>query len=142
MDMIMPNLTSIGFEIQIDKSYEETLEFVINCLKLEGFGVLTRIDVKETLQEKLDLDFRPYSILGACNPPLAHRALSIDPVVGLLLPCNVTVEADGSGKSIVRIANPEIILNVGSLKMNNELQQVALEAKQRLERVAEAIAQK
>jgi uncharacterized protein (DUF302 family) len=137
----MENSMSIGFEIRLNQPYEKSLEVVIAALKIEGFGVLTRIDVKETLKEKLDIDFRPYIILGACNPTLSHRALSKEPVVGLLLPCNVTVESEGLNKSIVRIANPEVVLNVGTLYEINELREVAEEAKQRLERVAEAIAQ-
>jgi uncharacterized protein (DUF302 family) len=127
----------IGFEVQLKRPYDEALELTKEALKEEGFGVLTSIDVKATLKEKLDEEFRPYSILGACNPPLAHRALSQDAVAGLLLPCNVTVEADGSSASIIRIANPEMILSVGSLEEDPELSAVAQEARQRLERVAE-----
>ena len=129
--------SDIGFEVQLKRPYDEALELTKEALKQEGFGVLTSIDVKATLKEKLDEEFRPYTILGACNPPLAHRALSQDAVAGLLLPCNVTVEADGSSASIIRIANPEMILSVGSLEEDPELSAVAQEARQRLERVAE-----
>jgi uncharacterized protein (DUF302 family) len=129
----------IGFEVGLERPYEEALELTKEALKAEGFGVLTSIDVKETMKEKLDEDFRPYSILGACNPPLAHRALSQDAVAGLLLPCNVTVEANGAAASIIRIANPETVLSVGSLEENPELNAVAHEARIRLERVAEAL---
>lgn len=129
----------IGFEIRLDMPYEEALEKVIAALKAEGFGVLTRIDVRATLKEKLGEDFRPYVILGACNPPLAHRALSQDPVVGLMLPCNVTVEENPRGGSIARIANPEMMLTVGSLQDNPTLLEVAQQAKSRLERVAAAL---
>lgn len=129
----------IGFEVGLERPYEEALELTKEALKAEGFGVLTSIDVKETMKEKLDEDFRPYSILGACNPPLAHRALSQDAVAGLLLPCNVTVEANGAAASIIRIANPETVLSVGSLEENPELSAVAHEARIRLERVAEAL---
>ena len=83
--------TAIGTMVRLNTDYESALERVIGALKAEGFGVLTEIDVKETFKKKLDVDFRPYKILGACNPPLAHRALSVAPEVGLLLPCNVTV---------------------------------------------------
>jgi uncharacterized protein (DUF302 family) len=127
----------IGFEVQLKRPYEEALDLTKAALKEEGFGVLTSIDVRATMKEKLEEEFRPYTILGACNPPLAHRALSHDAVAGLLLPCNVTVEADGSAASIVRIANPELILSVGSLEEDPELSAVAQEARQRLERVAE-----
>jgi uncharacterized protein (DUF302 family) len=129
----------IGFEVHLDLSYEAALEKVIAALKTEGFGVLTRIDVQATLKEKLGEDFRPYSILGACNPSLAHRALQTDPVVGLMLPCNVTVEADPLGGSLARIVNPEMMLAVGTLENNDALQEVATTARIKLERVAEAL---
>ena len=104
--------------------------------------MLTRIDVKATLKEKLGEDFRPYMILGACNPPLSHRVLSIDAVVGLMLPCNVTVEADPGGGSLARIANPEIMMRVGTLMDNLTLREVAAEARSRLERVAGSLLQR
>ena len=129
----------IGFEVHLDLPYEAALEKVIAALKSEGFGVLTRIDVQATLKEKLGEDFRPYSILGACNPALAHRALQTDPVVGLMLPCNVTVEADPLGGSLARIANPEIMLAVGALEHNEALKEVATTARVKLERVAESL---
>jgi len=129
----------IGFEVHLDLPYEAALEKVIAALKAEGFGVLTRIDVQATLKEKLGEDFRPYVILGACNPPLAHRALQTDPVVGLMLPCNVTVEADPHGGSLARIANPEMMMTVGSLEGNSSLLEVAGLAREKLERVAEAL---
>jgi uncharacterized protein (DUF302 family) len=129
----------IGFEIQMNYPYEDVLERTKEALKKEGFGVLTSINVQTTLKEKLDIDFRPYTILGACNPPLAHRALDQDAVTGLLLPCNVTVEANDETSSIVRIANPEVIFTVGSLEENSEIMEVAHEARERLERVAESL---
>jgi len=129
----------IGFEVKLNRPYDDALEMTKAALKAEGFGVLTSIDVKATLKEKLDVEFRPYTILGACNPPLAHRALTQDAVAGLLLPCNVTVESEGSSASIVRIANPRTIFSVGSLENNPEITAVAEEARLRLERVAEAL---
>jgi uncharacterized protein (DUF302 family) len=129
----------IGFEVHIAQPYETALERAIAALKEEGFGVLTRIDVKATFKEKLDVDFRPYTILGACNPPLAHRALSQDAIAGLMLPCNVTVEEDPQGESIVRLANPEAMLTVGELESDPILLEVAREARARMERVAEAL---
>ena len=129
----------IGFEVHLDEPYEEALEKVIVALKAEGFGVLTRIDVRATMKEKLGEDFRPYAILGACNPPLAFRALTTDPVVGLMLPCNVTVESDPQGGSMVRIANPEMMMTVGTLEQNQELRDVASTARAKLECVAEAL---
>lgn len=126
----------IGFKVQLHISYEEAVDKVVAALKEEGFGVLTRIDVRETLKEKLGEDFRPYVILGACNPPLAHRALQAEEMVGMMLPCNVTVESDLKGGSLVWIANPEMMMQVGGLKNNEELREVAGLAKERLERVA------
>jgi uncharacterized protein (DUF302 family) len=129
----------IGFEVHLDEPYEGALDKVILALKAEGFGVLTRIDVRATMKEKLGEDFRPYAILGACNPPLAYRALTTDPVVGLMLPCNVTVESDPGGGSMVRIANPEMMMTVGMLEQNQELVDVASTARAKLERVAESL---
>lgn len=129
----------LGFEVKLNMPYEAALERVVQALKSEGFGVLTRIDVKATLKEKLGEDFRPYSILGACNPPLAHRALSTDPVVGLMLPCNVTVEAGEGDSSIVRIANPQAMMMVGSLAESSELAHVANQAREKLERVSASL---
>jgi uncharacterized protein (DUF302 family) len=129
----------LGFEVNLDASYEAALEKVTAALKAEGFGVLTRIDVQATLKEKLGADFRPYAILGACNPPLAHRALSTDGWVGLMLPCNVTVEAREKSGTIVRIANPEMMMQVGGMAGNDTLRGVAAEARARLERVAESL---
>jgi len=131
----------LGFEVQLNENYNDAVEKVIAALKSEGFGVLTRIDVRTTLKEKLGEDFRPYVILGACNPALAHRALSQDAVVGLMLPCNVTVESNPAGGSIARIANPEMMLSVGSLQGNPALLEVARQARSKLERVAEALLQ-
>jgi uncharacterized protein (DUF302 family) len=131
----------LGFEVHLDQSYEEALESVTAALKAEGFGVLTEIDVKATLKKKLGEDFRPYSILGACNPPLAHRALMANAEIGLMLPCNVTVEADPAGGSIVRILNPDMMVSAGDLGQNAVLLEVASEARAKLERVAESLRQ-
>jgi uncharacterized protein (DUF302 family) len=129
----------LGFEVTLSLPYEQALEKVTAALKAEGFGVLTRIDVKATFKDKLGEDFRPYSILGACNPPLAHKALSTDGVVGLFLPCNVTVEATPDGGSLVRVVNPEVMMQVGAMAENEVIREVAVEARARLERVAEAL---
>lgn len=130
----------IGFEVEIKQPYEETIELVTQALKAEGFGVLTEIDVKATLKKKLDVDFRPYAILGACNPPLAHQALQAAPEVGLMLPCNVTVEASETGGSIVRILDPKIMMGVGAFGENPALVEVANQAYEKLARVAKALA--
>lgn len=129
----------IGFEIKLNQPYLSSLNKVTAALKNEGFGVLTEIDVQSTLKEKLGESFRQYSILGACNPPLAHKALSHDGVVGLLLPCNVTVEADGETRSIIRIINPEVMMTVGELHNDDVVREIALEARSRLERVAQSL---
>lgn len=128
----------LGTEVMLDAPYEQAVEQVTAALKEQGFGVLTRIDVQATFKEKLGEDFRPYVILGACNPPLAHRALTADPLVGTLLPCNVTVEQADVGSRVV-LVNPLAMLGVGGLDSNDEVQAVAQEAKTRLEAVAAAL---
>jgi uncharacterized protein (DUF302 family) len=126
-----------GMRTHLHLSHEDTIVRVTEALKAEGFGVLTEIDVQETLKKKLDLDFRRYIILGACNPPLAHRALSTELEIGLLLPCNVIVYDDESGEgSIVSIIDPIVMLGVG---INPALAPVANEAAERLERVRAAL---
>jgi uncharacterized protein (DUF302 family) len=134
-------IESLAFTVHLDQTYEEALEAVAAALKGEGFGVLTHIDVRATLKEKLGEDFRSYAILGTCNPPLAHRALSHEAQAGLMLPCNVTVEADPGGGSIVRIVDPAVMLKVGGLDQDAVLDAVASEARARLERVAQSLAQ-
>ena len=115
---------------------------VTEALKSEGFGVLTSIDVRSTFKKILGEDFRPYVIIGACNPPLAYKALTSDPRVGLMLPCNVTVEALPEGGSFVRIVDPEVMMRMGSLEDSCEMDDVAKEARVRLERVAEILQSK
>ena len=124
-----------AFKVRLDLPYEQALERVAQALKDEGVGVLTRIDMKETLKEKLNADFREYAILGACNPPLAHRALTADLDAGLLLPCNVVVYEEDGG-SEVGIMDPISMLG---LIATPELEPVAQEARARLERVAKAL---
>ena len=129
---------SFAFQLVLDTPFEDAVEQVTAALKDEGFGVLTKIDVKATLKEKIDQDFEPYVILGACNPPLAHLAMVSEPLVGLLLPCNVTVRQTKSGAE-VSIINPSTMLSVDLLKDNPGVSQVADEARQRLEKVAAAL---
>ncbi len=128
--------SSLGFTVRLHTDWNTALERVTAALKAEGFGVLTEIDVQATLKKKLDVDFRPYKILGACNPPLAYRALSIAPEVGLLLPCNVTVAQADDGTIDVALVDPLSMLGV---LPNPGLQPVADEARARLERVAAAL---
>ncbi len=129
----------IAFEVSVPAPYEQAIEKVTAALKNEGFGILTRIDVKATLKEKLNAEFRPYAILGACNPPLAHRALTHDALAGMVLPCNVTVEAKDDKTSIVRIADPNAFIMIGAFAQDAVLQGVAREARQKLERAAQAL---
>jgi uncharacterized protein (DUF302 family) len=115
--------------------FAQAVERTVAALKEEGFGVLTEIDVKATLKKKLDIDFREYVILGACNPPLAHRALSTELEIGLLLPCNVIIY-ENKGGSAVSIMDPLSMLGVVE---NPDLQPVAEEARARLARVIAAL---
>ncbi len=128
-------MTELGFHSELNLPYETALKKVTAALKAEGFGVLTNIDVKETMKKKLDADFRKYTILGACNPPLAHRALTARPDVGLLLPCNVIVYEEGD-TTLVNIIDP---LSMNNFIQDPALESVAEEARQRLKRVSAAI---
>ena len=125
----------IGFSARLNVDYEQAVQAARAALQEEGFGVLTEIDVKATLKAKLDKDFRRYVILGACSPPLAHRALETDPSVGLLLPCNVIVyeEVDGS---VVAAVDPLGLLGVLD---NPVLREVAQEAERRLRRAIDRL---
>lgn len=127
--------TQYGIRVRVNVPYEQAVEKVTAALKEESFGILTTIDVKETLKKKLDVDFRRYIILGACNPPLAHRALSTELEIGLLLPCNVIVyEEDGA--SVVAAADPIAMMGIVH---NEELDAVAREARTRLERALSSL---
>ena len=120
-----------GFGTTVAAPYAQAIERTRAALKEQGFGVLTEIDIAKTLRDKLDADFRPYVILGACNPPLAHRALSADLGIGLLLPCNVVVYDNGDGTSTVEALDPEAAL--GIVGDNAAIAEVAREAKGRLQ---------
>ena len=120
-----------GFSKTIDLSFENAIEKVTDELKKEGFGVLTTIDVKETLKKKINVDFKKYTILGACNPPLAHKALQAEEEIGLLLPCNVIVY-EKDNKTAISVFNPGLMSEV----VNNEkLKPVADEVQEKLKRV-------
>lgn len=129
----------MALEIELAASHQQAVEQVTAALKAEGFGVLTRIDLHEAFREKLGVEFRKYSILGACNPPLAHRALSASAEVGLLLPCNVTVEATSAERATVRIVNPLEMMKMGGAGSSPEVDAVAHEAAERLRRVAASL---
>jgi uncharacterized protein (DUF302 family) len=125
-----------GLFVSTPKSYEEALTATRDALKVEGFGVLTEIDVRETLKQKLGVDFRRYDIIGACNPPLAYRALGEELDIGLLLPCNVVVYEVSTGGCVVAALDPVQMMGFTS---NEALAPVAAEARQRLERALEAV---
>lgn len=131
----MVTQTAYGLSRRLSMPYEEALRRVKDALKEEGFGVLTEIDVKETLREKLQADFRKYDIIGACNPPLAHRALQSETEVGLLLPCNVVVYEEGEG-SVVAAFDPEAAMGLAD---NPALEEIAREAKERLKRALKSL---
>jgi uncharacterized protein (DUF302 family) len=128
--------TKFGFGKAVDMGFEEALEAVTEELGKEGFGVLTEIDVQATLKKKLGEDMRPYKILGACNPPLAHQAVSAVPEIGLLLPCNVLVREDDEGKVRVSFMDPGAVLG---LVDNPDVEPLAAQVKERLERVLAAL---
>ena len=134
----MDNLTqtSIGTTIRLNIDFESALARVTEALKAEGFGVLTEIDVKETMKRKLGEEYSPYTILGACNPHIAHRALQIAPEIGLLLPCNVVVRQLDAEKTEVSIVNPMDMMGIIG---KPELEPVASEAHERLQRVVKAL---
>jgi uncharacterized protein (DUF302 family) len=123
--------------ITLDLPYEKAVAEVRAALKEQGFGVLTEIDVQATMREKLGADMEPYVILGACNPPLAHRALEVDRMIGLLLPCNVVVRADGDERSLVQALDPAVMIEVPE---REELRPVAEEAGKRIRAALEALA--
>ncbi len=120
-----------GIHTRVDGSFDDVVEATIVALRDEAFGVLTDIDVKATMKERLDVDVEPYRILGACNPGLAHQALVREPDLGLLLPCNVVVRVDGDGV-IVSVVDPSLMMGVTG---NSELEGIAAEARTRLIRV-------
>jgi len=120
------------FSNVLTASYEEAVQAVREALKAEGFGILTEIDVKATLKEKLDADFRKYIILGACNPPFAYRALQAESNVGLLLPCNVVVQEKGDGVVEVSAIDPVAAMQVVD---NDELASIAFEIREKLRQV-------
>lgn len=131
--------TRYGIATTVPLEYDRAVERTKEALGAEGFGVLTEIDVAATLKKKLDVDFRPYIILGACNPPLAYSALTAERDIGLLLPCNVVVYADDvPGRSVVAVLDPVEALQ---LTGNEKIRPLAEDVKARLTRVLEAIEQ-
>jgi uncharacterized protein (DUF302 family) len=131
----MRKIMSYYFSKKSALDFKEAIEKVTEALKQEGFGILTEIDVKETLKKKLDVDFRPYKILGACNPPFAHKALQAEDKVGIMLPCNVIVQEKENG---VEIAAVDPVASMQAID-NPKLGEIANEIRQRLHRVIDSL---
>ncbi len=134
--MNIQNNNTMSLVVRSNSDFETTRTHVIEALKTEGFGVLTEIDVKETLKSKIGVDFPSYKILGACNPALSHRALTIDPEVGVVLPCNVTVRQVSDGSSEVALVDPLEMLKPFTAPA---MMEIAKEARAKMEKVAEAL---
>jgi uncharacterized protein (DUF302 family) len=127
---------SYGFSKQVNLSYEDALEKVTTELQKEGFGVLTEIDVQATLKKKLNVDTSKYKILGACNPPLAHQALGVEPEIGLLLPCNVVVFEDASHKTTVAAIDAKAMMSVVG---RDDILPIAEQVNQKLKKVIDNV---
>lgn len=130
-------MSDYGFKTTLSATFDDALPQVLAALKAEGFGVLSDIDVAGAMKEKLDIDMPPYRILGACNPPLAHRALQAEPDIGLLLPCNVIVRQDADGQVTVGFLDPQLMVGLTS---NPKIREVADDAAARLHRVCDSLA--
>lgn len=130
------NLSNYSFGSETIFGFDEAVDKIKEALKEQGFGVLTEIDAKKVLKEKLDLDRRPYKILGACNPNFAHQALDMEPEIGVLLPCNILVYEKENGEIMVSAMNPEAAL---SLVGNPDIEEIAKEVRKRIEMALEKL---
>ncbi|WP_456377470.1 DUF302 domain-containing protein [Thiolapillus sp.] len=124
------------FSTRVQGNFAAVEQKVVEALKTEGFGVLTEIDIQSTMKAKLGVDYRPYRILGACNPPLANQAIQAEPEIGLLLPCNVVVREDEDGSIVVSFMDPAAVL---TLVDQPEIADLAGQVKEKLERVRESL---
>jgi len=127
-------MSSYYFAKELNTSFDDAIEKVTEALKEEGFGILTEIDVRETLKKKLDVDFRPYRILGACNPPFAYKALQAEEKIGTMLPCNVIVQEKEPGK--VEVAAVDPVASMAAVK-NEQLAEVATVIREKLKKIIE-----
>ena len=131
-------MSNYGMETRVEGKLDDVKPKVVEALKAQGFGVLTEIDVQKTLKQKIGVDFKPYLILGACNPQLAHQALSTDESIGLLLPCNVVLNQEGDSVE-VSILDPEVMFSVADPETNMKLAELPREVKGRLQAVLTAL---
>ena len=131
-------MAKYGMNIRVKGNLEEVKGKVVEALKAQGFGILTEIDVQTTLKQKIGVDFKPYLILGACNPRFAYRALSVDEAIGLLLPCNVVLRQEADGVEII-IQDPDVMFSVVDEKTKNLLVGFPQEVKSSLQSVLEAL---
>ena len=129
-------MSAYGFNVKVKGNMEQVVKKVIDALQTEGFGVLTEIDVQATLKKKLNIDRKPYRILGACNPSYAHQALDAEPDIGLLLPCNVVVREEENGTIDVGFMDPEAVLG---LVKSDTVRNIGKEVRTKLERVRDAL---
>ena len=129
-------MSAYGFNVKVNGTMEQVIKKVTDALQTEGFGILTEIDVQATLKKKLNIDRKPYRILGACNPSYAHQALDAEPDIGLLLPCNVVVREEVNGSIDVGFMDPEAVLG---LVKSDAVRKIGKEVRTKLERVRDTL---